>query len=133
MIKSVAMIVVPNFSIFEFGTAFEVFGVDRSDRGTGVPAFDFRVCTPVPGEVPMKSGLSLHVGLGLDAAADADLVIMTPYGRDEDLPEAVLDYLPPAGGSVSVTVCLPFTTLTRKLSRSRSPLLSNATSSSTPG
>ena len=30
MIKSVAMIVVPNFSIFEFATAFEVFGIDRS-------------------------------------------------------------------------------------------------------
>jgi len=82
------MIVVPNFSVFEFGTAFEVFGVDRSDRGTGVPAFDFRVCTPVPGEVPMKSGLSLHVGLGLEAAADADLVIMTPFGKDADVCKA---------------------------------------------
>ncbi|HSL35487.1 MAG TPA: helix-turn-helix domain-containing protein [Arthrobacter sp.] len=93
MIKSVAMIVVPNFSIFEFATAFEVFGIDRSARGNGVPAFDFRVCTPVPGEVPMKSGLSLHVGLGLDAAGDADLVIMTPFGNDESVPESVLDAL----------------------------------------
>ncbi|WP_445153962.1 GlxA family transcriptional regulator [Arthrobacter sp. Hor0625] len=93
MLKSVAMIVVPNFSVFEFGTAFEVFGVDRSDRGTGVPAFDFRVCTPVPGNVPMKSGLSLHVGLGLEAAADADLVIMVPFGKDADVPESVLEAL----------------------------------------
>ena len=46
MIKSVAMIVVPNFSVFEFATAFEVFGIDRSARGNGVPAFDFRVCRP---------------------------------------------------------------------------------------
>jgi hypothetical protein len=29
MLKSVAVIVVPNFSVFEFGTAFEVFGIDR--------------------------------------------------------------------------------------------------------
>ena len=93
MIKSVAMIVVPNFSIFEFATAFEVFGIDRSDRGNGVPAFDFRVCAPEPGDVPLKSGLSMHVGLGLDAAADADLVVMAPYGRDEDVPESVLDAL----------------------------------------
>src|SRR6478736_2095710 len=93
MIKSVAMIVVPNFSIFEFATAFEVFGIDRSDRGNGVPAFDFRVCAPEPGDVPLKSGLSMHVGLGLEATADADLVVMAPYGRDEDVPESVLEAL----------------------------------------
>ena len=93
MLKTVAIIAVPNFSIFEFGTAFEVFGIDRSDRGTGVPQFDFRVCTPVPGEVPLKSGLTMNVGLGLEAAADADLVIMAPYGREEDVPESVLDAL----------------------------------------
>lgn len=93
MLKSVAVIVVPNFSVFEFGTAFEIFGIDRSQRGTGVPAFDFRVCSPVPGDVPMKSGLSLHVNHGLEVTADADLVIMAPYGRDDDVPEAVLEAL----------------------------------------
>jgi len=93
MLKSVALITVPHFSIFEFGTAFEVFGIDRSDRGTGVPQFDFRVCTPVPGDVPLKSGLTMNVSLGLEAAADADLVIMTPYGREDDVPEEVLDAL----------------------------------------
>ncbi|XTR52858.1 GlxA family transcriptional regulator [Pseudarthrobacter sp. So.54] len=93
MIKSVALIVVSNFSIFEFGTVFEVFGVDRSGRGNGVLAFDFRVCTPSPGDVPLESGLSLRVALGLDAAADADLVIMTPCGREEDVPDSVLETL----------------------------------------
>jgi transcriptional regulator GlxA family with amidase domain len=93
MLNSVAVIVVPNFSIFEFGTAFEVFGIDRSARGSGVPAFDFRVCTPKPGDVRLKSGLTMHVDLGLEAAADADLVIMAPYGHDQDVPETVLDAL----------------------------------------
>jgi transcriptional regulator GlxA family with amidase domain len=93
MLKTVAVIVVPNFSIFEFGTACEVFGIDRSARGSGVPAFDFRVCTPVPGNVQMKSGLSLNVSLGLDATNDADLVIMAPYGRDQEMPESVLEAL----------------------------------------
>ncbi|MBT2513938.1 GlxA family transcriptional regulator [Arthrobacter sp. ISL-30] len=107
MLKSVAVIVVPNFSIFEFGTVFEVFGIDRSARGTGVPAFDFRVCTPVPGEVPMKSGLSMHVATGLEATEDADLVIMAPYGRDEDVPEAVLEALRQAhqGGAWVMSIC----------------------------
>ena len=91
MLKSVAVIAVPNFSIFEFGTAFEVFGIDRSDRGTGVPKFDFRVCTPVPGDIPLKSGLTMNVSMGLEAAADVDLVVMAPYGREEDVPEEVLD------------------------------------------
>ena len=93
MLKTVAVIVVPHFSMFEFGTAFEVFGIDRSGRGTGVPAFDFRVCTPSPGDVLLESGLSMHVGLGLDATEDADLVIMPPYGSDEELPESVLEAL----------------------------------------
>ncbi|MEZ2389280.1 GlxA family transcriptional regulator [bacterium RCC_150] len=93
MLKTVAVIVVHDFSVFEFGTSYEVFGIDRSSRGSGVPAFDFRVCTPVPGDVRMRSGLSMHVGLGLEAAEDADLVIMAPYSRDEEVPESVLDAL----------------------------------------
>ncbi len=93
MLKSVALITVPHFSIFEFGTAFEVFGIDRSDRRTGVPQFDFRVCTPVPGDIPLKSGLTMNVSRGLEAAADADLVIMAPYGREEDVSEEVLEAL----------------------------------------
>ncbi|MET3205729.1 UNVERIFIED_ORG: transcriptional regulator GlxA family with amidase domain [Arthrobacter sp. UYEF13] len=93
MLKSVAVIVVRNFSIFEFATACEVFGIDRSERGSNVLAFDFRVCTPQPGDVRMKSGLSMNVSLGLDATADADLVIMTPFGRNEDVPESVLEAL----------------------------------------
>ncbi|GAA3399772.1 GlxA family transcriptional regulator [Pseudarthrobacter polychromogenes] len=107
MLKSVAVIVVPNFSMFEFGTACEVFGIDRSARGSGVPAFDFRVCTPYPGNVPMKSGLSMTVGLGLEATKDADLVIMAPYGRDDELPEPVLEALRAADarGAWVMSIC----------------------------
>ncbi|MBT2531797.1 helix-turn-helix domain-containing protein [Arthrobacter sp. ISL-48] len=107
MLKKVAVIVVPNFSIFEFGTVFEVFGIDRSGRGGNVPAFDFRVCTPEPGNVSLKSGLSMEVSLGLEATADADLVIMVPYGRDEDVPEAVLDALRAADtrGAWVMSIC----------------------------
>lgn len=98
MLRSVALIVVPNFSIFEFGTACEVFGIDRCGRGSDVPTFDFRVCTPEPGTVRLQSGLSMDVSHGLEATADADLVIMAPYGRDEDLPESVLTALQAAAG-----------------------------------
>jgi transcriptional regulator GlxA family with amidase domain len=107
MLKSVAVIVVPNFSIFEFGTACEVFGIDRSGRGAGVPAFDFRVCTPEPGNVPMKSGLSMNVSHGLEATEDADLVIMAPFGRDQEMPEPVLAALrgADARGAWVMSIC----------------------------
>lgn len=107
MLKTVAVIVVPNFSIFEFGTACEVFGIDRSGRGTGVPAFDFRVCTPAPGNVRMKNGLSMNVSLGLEATEDADLVILAPYGRDQDLPESALEALRAADarGAWVMSIC----------------------------
>ncbi|WP_411373660.1 GlxA family transcriptional regulator [Arthrobacter sp. MPF02] len=107
MLKTVAVIVVPNFSIFEFGTACEVFGIDRSTRGTGVPAFDFRVCTPDPGDVKLKSGLSMNISLGLEATEDADLVIMAPYGHDDDLPESVVQALRAADarGAWLMSIC----------------------------
>lgn len=107
MLKTVALIVVPNFSIFEFGTACEVFGIDRSGRGGGVPVFDFRVCAPEPGNVRLKSGLSINVSLGLEATIDADLVIMAPYGRDDEIPESVLAALQAADarGAWVMSIC----------------------------
>ncbi len=95
MITSVAVIVLPPLAAFEFGVAAEVFGIDRSAREPGLPRFDFRVCTAVPGNVPLKGGVSLLVDRGLEATADADLVIMAPFGDDDgqDIPEAVLDAL----------------------------------------
>ncbi|MHC6592354.1 GlxA family transcriptional regulator [Arthrobacter sp. C152] len=107
MLKTVAVIVVPEFSIFEFGTACEVFGIDRSGRGTGVPAFDFKVCTPSPGDVRLKSGLSMNVSFGLEATEDADLVILPPYGSGRDLPESVLEALRAADarGAWVMSIC----------------------------
>ncbi len=42
------------------------------------PVFEFVVATPRPGRVRGPSGFDLHIDHGLDAAADADLVIVTP-------------------------------------------------------
>ncbi|AUI53026.1 GlxA family transcriptional regulator [Arthrobacter crystallopoietes] len=89
MLKNVAVLILPGTSPFEFGVACEVFGIDRSARGTGVPAFDFRVCTPAPGKVDTKTGFSIDVALGLEAAEDADLLIVAPYQWDAPVPEKV--------------------------------------------
>lgn len=78
--KSVAVIVQDGFSPFEFGVACEAFGLDRTDDD--IPNFDFRVCAVEPGLVPSNVGFAITVEHGLDAAADADIVIVTPLPRD---------------------------------------------------
>ena len=78
-IRSVAALVEPGFTPFEFGIACEVFGLDRSDDG--VPNFDFRVVTPAPGPVPMSIGVTLEVANGLEAASDVDVLVVLPMPR----------------------------------------------------
>ncbi len=78
MLRSVAVIAIPELAPFEFGVLAEVFGIDRSDQGG--PRFDFRVVTAEPGLVAMKNGLGLLVSEGLEAAADADLVAVPAFG-----------------------------------------------------
>jgi transcriptional regulator GlxA family with amidase domain len=91
VLRSVAVLVLPNVAPFELGVACEVFGIDRTD--TGGPAFDFRLVTPVPGVVPSKAGFSLVVEQGLDAARDVDLVVVPAYGGDTPLPAEVVELL----------------------------------------
>ncbi|MGV9193996.1 GlxA family transcriptional regulator [Microbacterium sp. MC2] len=78
--RTVACVVLPGFSPFEFGLACEAFGLDRSDDR--IPNFDFRVVTPDPGVVPSKMGFSLNVDLDLSFAYEADLVVITPIPRE---------------------------------------------------
>ncbi len=88
MLQRVAAIAAPGVSPFEFGLVSEVFGIDRRD--TGGPSFDLTVCTPEPGDVPMRTGLSVRVDAGLEATEQADLVIALPYGDDYPLPASML-------------------------------------------
>ena len=46
-LQRVSVVLVEPVSVFEFGVAVEVFGVDRTDDR--VPRLDFRVCAPEPG------------------------------------------------------------------------------------
>ena len=80
MMKSVAVIVQNGFAPFEFGLACEAFGLDRSDDG--IPNFDFRIVTPLPGVVASNMGFSINVGHDLAFADEADLVVVTPVPRD---------------------------------------------------
>src|SRR5690606_9234549 len=79
--RRLAAIAGPGLAIFELSVACEIFGIDRTD--TGGPTFDFTVCTPVPGVVPVKSGgMDIVVDNGLEATYDADAVIMAAYSVD---------------------------------------------------
>lgn len=92
MLKSVAVVALDNVGPFELGLVAEVFALDRSHRGSGVPRFDFRLVTDVPGPVRTSGGYTIMVERGLEAAADADLVVMAPFGRWKPEPTPV----PPA-------------------------------------
>ena len=88
VLSNVAVLVYDEVEPFELGVLCEAWGVDRRDDG--VPAFDFAVCAPRPGEVSTTAGFSLHVRHGLDRVRDADLVAVPamPWGRRP--PEPVL-------------------------------------------
>lgn len=88
MLQSVALLAIPGMTMFEFSIACEVFGIDRTN--TGGPRFDFRVVTAEPGFVEAQLGLAVRVEHGLDAAADADLVIVSAIPIGTRAPEPYL-------------------------------------------
>lgn len=77
-LRSVAVVVDHGVSPFEMAVACEVFGIDRSD--SGVPAVDFRVCSPEPGPVRAETGFDVVAPHRLDALRDADLVVVPACG-----------------------------------------------------
>jgi transcriptional regulator GlxA family with amidase domain len=90
--RSVAAYVHDGTGMFGLGIVSEVFGFDRVARG--MPAFDFAVCTEVPGPVRTDTGITVLVEHGLDKLATADLIFVMSwddYGREPS--DAVLDAL----------------------------------------
>jgi transcriptional regulator GlxA family with amidase domain len=88
-LHKVAVLLMEQVAVFEFGVVSEVFGIDRTDDG--VPPFEFRVCSPTPG-VPLatSSGSQVITPYGLDGLIGADLVCV-PAGtiRDTYPPEVI--------------------------------------------
>ncbi len=105
MLSTVAVLVLPPVTPFEFGTVCEVFGLDRS--ADGVPSFDFRVCGPVAGE-PLRTtvGAGLVPDAGLDGLRGADLVVVSA-SPTRSYPEAALEALRQAAadGATLLSVC----------------------------
>src|SRR3984893_14860743 len=109
MLGSVAVLVLDNLAMFEFGTVCEVFGIDR--ESDGVPRFDFRVCGPQAGR-PLRTSVGVQVipEHGLDGLVGADLVAV-PAAQAADgphpyPPEALAALRAAAkAGSTILTVC----------------------------
>ncbi|SDG67880.1 Transcriptional regulator GlxA family, contains an amidase domain and an AraC-type DNA-binding HTH domain [Lentzea fradiae] len=79
----VVVIVDANSNPFELGCATEVFGLRRPELGRDL--YDFRLCSPDPGTV-MRDGFFTLTGVaGLDAADQADTLIV-PNRPDIDTP-----------------------------------------------
>lgn len=76
-------------SPFHLSVPCLVFGEKRTN--IGLPHFDFRICAPVAGLLHTSAGLNLSVPHGLEAMAEADIIIV-PSWKDLDQP------LPPALG-----------------------------------
>ncbi|MCX6463470.1 MAG: helix-turn-helix domain-containing protein [Pseudonocardiales bacterium] len=105
MLRSVAALVLPAVSPFEFATICEVFGIDRT--GDGLPPLELRVCGPEAG-VPLRTtvGASVVPDHGLEGLAGADLVAVAATREREFAPE-VLEALRAAyaGGATLLAVC----------------------------
>lgn len=76
MLSTVAALLLPAVSPFEFGTVCEVFGIDRT--ADGVPPIEFRVCGPAAGQpLPTGNGVQITPDHGLDGLAGADLIAVS--------------------------------------------------------
>ncbi len=105
VLKSIAVLVLDDLSMFEFGVVCEVFGIDRT--ADGVPAFEFRVCGPEAGRA-LASTVSAQVvpQYGLDGLDGADLIAVPAARRAVHSPQ-VLQALRDAAnrGATILSVC----------------------------
>jgi transcriptional regulator GlxA family with amidase domain len=105
MLRSVAVIALPDVAVFELGVLCELFGYDRTAEG--LPAYEFAVCSADGAPVRTHAGFSISPAHDLGPADRADLVAVVPSNTELDPPEAVLDVLrrAHARGAWVMSVC----------------------------
>lgn len=106
MLKTVAVVLLDDVALFEFGVLAEVFGIDRTDDG--VPNFDFRVCAFEAGKpLSARNGIQVIPPYGLEGLVGADLVAVPATRIWDDYPPQVLDALRQAAarGVTLLSVC----------------------------
>src|SRR3954447_16225113 len=106
MLRKIAVVLMEDVALFEFGVLSEVFGIDRTDDG--VPRFDFKVCSTSPGEPLRTSSHSQVIApYGLEELEDADLIGIPATTWRHEYDERILDALrkAEARGAILLTVC----------------------------
>lgn len=89
---AVVVIAYDGLCTFEFGVAYEVFGLARPEMGPGW----YRYCTAAiePGPLRAAGGLRFEADAGLEALASADLIIIPGWrGIDAPVPDALIEAL----------------------------------------
>jgi transcriptional regulator GlxA family with amidase domain len=103
----IAVLAFDGVSLFHLTVPGLVFGANSGP--SGYPSYEVRYCTVTPGMVSTDTGLEIRVPDGLDALADAD-VIIAPAWSDPELraPDALVEALQQAhaGGKLIVGLCL---------------------------
>ncbi|MDN3519821.1 helix-turn-helix domain-containing protein [Aquisalimonas lutea] len=104
-IPTVAVVAFNHFSAFHVSVPCVIF----DDILPGQRLFDLRLCAGEPGRLRSDQGLVLDTGHGLDALAEAEIIVV-PYWRDpsERPPRALLDALVAAyqRGAEVVGLCM---------------------------
>src|SRR3954453_12861741 len=106
MLRKIAVVLMEDVALFEFGVLSEVFGIDRTDDG--VPRFDFKVCSTSQGEPLRTSSHSQVIApYGLEELEDADLIGIPATTWRHEYDERILDALrkAQARGAILLTVC----------------------------
>ncbi|MER7246494.1 helix-turn-helix domain-containing protein [Kribbella sp. NPDC000426] len=106
MLHKVAVVLMEDVALFEFGVLAEVFGLDRT--ADGVPPFDFKVCSTTPGRPMDTSTFSQVIApYGLEELEDADLIGIPATTWRHEYDERVLEALrrAEARGAILLTVC----------------------------
>jgi len=103
----VAVLAFEGVSLFHLSVPGIVFGV--TPRPHGLPPYEVSYCAPSPGRVGCDQGMEIEVPGGLDAMADADLVIVPAWSHPEvEAPAILTDALRKAHarGAQIVGLCL---------------------------
>ncbi|GID91759.1 GlxA family transcriptional regulator [Amorphoplanes digitatis] len=105
MLRSVAVIALPEVAVFELGVLCELFGYDRTAEG--LPGYEFNVCSVDGAGVRTHAGFSISPDHDLGPADEADLVAVVPSNIALEPPAAVLDVLrrAHARGAWVMSVC----------------------------
>jgi AraC family transcriptional activator FtrA len=103
---NVVMVASDGLSLFEFGVANDVFGIDRT-AAYGVPWYRLTVCSVGARTVTTESGLRIGGTVGLSVLRDADIVIVPPLHPQAPVSDRLLRELRAAhrGGARMVSLC----------------------------